>query len=186
MPPKTSEPSVGEEEEQYATPPRFQEPGGRHRSRPPRGRSLTPRYVPGSTPSEGTETPVGIPGEPQEAGTAPEADESSSSLGSTPLDREQADEPANPTKRRFTRLRDHVKKTRLCLLDEVTMREALEEKLSDRVMTLENVFAYQKEMTSAAMEQMRRDFQVELEQAKEALRQIRGAVAVRWEREMRK
>ena len=51
------------------------------------------------------------------------------------------------------------------------MREALEEKLTERVMTLENVVAYQKEMTSAAMEQMRRDFQVELEQAKQALRE---------------
>ena len=62
MPPRTSEPSVGEEEEeQYATPPRFQERGGRQRSRPHRGRSLTPRYVPGSDLSDGTETPVGIP-----------------------------------------------------------------------------------------------------------------------------
>ena len=135
MPPRTSETSVGEEEEQQATPSRTQERGGRRRSRgrSPTPRSPTPRPLPDSTSSDGVWTPVGIPGEPQGSGTSPQTVESSTSLGSTPLDREQADELAAPTQRQYIRLREHVKKTRSCLLDEVTMREALDDKLSDRI-----------------------------------------------------
>ena len=103
MAPRTSEPSAGEEEEQYATPSRTQERGGRRRSRgrSPTPRSPTPRPLPESTSSDSAQTPVGIPGEPQESGESPQTVESSTSLGSTPLDREQADEPAAPTQRQF-------------------------------------------------------------------------------------
>ena len=167
MPPRTSEPSVGEEEEQCATPTRTQVRGGQDESR---GRSPTPRPIPDSTSSESTTPPLGIPSEPAGAGESPEAVGSSTSLGSTPLDRERAEEPAEITERAFKRLREHVKKTRTCLLHEVDLREALDEKLSGRILDLTDAVSIQKEMIFQAMEQMRLDFQVELEQAKEEIR----------------
>ena len=145
------------EEEQYATPSRTQGRGGRNRSR---GRSPTPRPVPAYTSSDSAATPVGIPGEPPEAGESPETVESSTSLGSTPLDREQADEPAAPTQRQFLRLRDHVKKTRAGLLHEVCLREALDDKLGSRVLTLTDAVDHNKEMAFLAMEELRHELRV--------------------------
>ena len=158
MPPRMNR--VGEEEEQYATPPHTQDRGGRHRSR---GRSPTPRPVLDSTSSDSAATPVGIPGEPPEAGESPETVSSTGTLGSTPLDREQADELATPTQRQYIRLREHVKKTRSCLLDEVTMREALDDKLGSRIAILNDAVALQHETIYADMVQMRLDLQAEFQ-----------------------
>ena len=58
---------------------------------------------------------------------------SSGTIGSTPLDPEQAEQPAS--RRELLRLRKYLKETRSGLVEEVTQREQLDDKLGGRILT---------------------------------------------------
>ena len=148
--------NAGEEEEQYATPPRVPPPGeiiedssetsdgaepadpvsGQSAGRS-RGRSPTPRPAPGH-PMNSTPNPGGGVG----AICTPDSS-NSATLGSTPVNPGDVDQPAS--RRELQRLRRYLKETRSGLIEEVTQREECDDKLEGRILTLSRCVSHNHE-----------------------------------------
>ena len=116
---------AGEEEEQYAPPsPRAPPPGEAIDSASETSDGAAPANpAPGQVAGQMTPTPtpnggVGAIGTPETS--------SSGTIGSTPLDPDQAEQPAS--RRELLRLRKYLKETRAGLVEEVTQREELDDK----------------------------------------------------------
>ena len=118
---------------------------------------------------DNAKTPVGIPGEPTGTGESPETVSSTGTLGSTPLDREQAEQPA--TKRELLRLRTHVKETRKGLIEEVCLREKLDDKLASRILTLTHCVDHNEHELRDVISELRQELQDGLEKVKQEIRE---------------
>ena len=162
------------EEEEYATPPRVPAPGdiveessetsdgaepadlvSEQSAGPNRGRSPTPRPAPGYQ-MPPTPTPGGG------VGTICTPDSSNSgTLGSTPVNPGDADQPAS--RRELQRLRRYLKETRSGLIEEVTQREEFDDKLEGRILTLSRCVSHNHNELLELIKELRQDLQTGLE-----------------------
>ena len=123
--------NAGEEEEQYATPPRVPPPGDTiENSSETSDVAVHADDVSGQAAGQMTSTRTAAGG--VGAISTPETS-SSGTMGSTPLDPGQAEHPAS--RRELLRLRKYLKETRSGLIEEVTQREELDDKLGGRILT---------------------------------------------------
>ena len=109
---------AGEEEEQYATPPRVPPPGEIIDDSSETSDGAVPAD-PVSGQVAGQMTPTPTPGGGVGAICTPDTS-SSGTIGSTPVDPDHVDQPAS--RREFLRLRRYLKETRLGLVEEVVNR----------------------------------------------------------------
>ena len=121
--------NAGEEEEQYATPPRVPPPGDTVESSSETSDGAAPAdAVSGQAVGQMTPTHTAAGG--VGAISTPETS-SSGTIGSTPLDLGQAEQPAS--RRELLRLRKYLKETRSGLVEEVTQCGKLDDKLGGRI-----------------------------------------------------
>ena len=93
---------------------------------------------------------------------------SSGTIGSTPVDPDNADQPAS--RREFLRLRRYLKETRSGLVEEVTQREELDDKLGFRIQTLSRCMDHKHAEVLELIKELRQDLQTGLEISKKSAR----------------
>ena len=97
---------------------------------------------------------------------------SSGNIGYTPLDPGQAEHPAS--RRELLRLRQYFKETRTYLrsglVEEVTQREELNDKLGGRILTLSRCMDHNHEELLELIKELRQDLQTGLEVFKQSAR----------------
>ena len=151
--------SAGEEEDQYATPPRVPPPGDAIDGASETSDGAVPvDTVSGPVTGQMTPTPTSNWGVGA-IGTLGAG--SSGTIGSTPLDPEQAEQPAS--RRELLRLRKYLKETRSGLVEEVMQREGLDDKLGGRILTLSRCMDHNHEEVLELIKELRKDLQAGLE-----------------------
>ena len=157
---------AGEEEEQYATPPRVPPPGETIDDSSETGDGAVP-VDPASGQVAGQMTPTPTPG--GGVGAICTLDPSSSgTIGSTPVDPDDADQSAS--RRELLRLRRYLKETRSGLVEEVTQREELDDKLGFRIQTLSRCMDHNHAEVLELIKELRQDLQTGLEISKKSAR----------------
>ena len=157
---------AGEEEEQYATPPRVPPPGETIDDSSETSDGAVPAD-PVSGQVAGQMTPTPTPGGGVGAICTPDTS-SSGTLGSTPVDPDNADQPAS--RRELLRLRRYLKETRSGLVEEVTQREELDDKLGFRIQTLSRCMDHNHAEVLELIKELRQDLQTGLEASKKSAR----------------